>query len=143
MIQHVRVRRVAVPQNMFRSLVPRLRCISTSAVESEQADETLDVLLKHAFKSAPEEQENDHIWQRLARKMIGPFGAPALEGPAMSNLEIELDSSGGWSRSAPFALRIQDKPHHGSSTPGHESLWSLLRFDQLGLPQRGCNSLLA
>jgi len=145
MIQHVRVRRVAIPGDILDKFLQQSAEDLQSFSPARQAEESLDVLLKHALNAAPAEEEDDntHVWQKLARKMMGPFGAPALEGPTQSSLEVELTSSGGWSRPVPFAVSMPRQREMYNDVPGHASLWSFLRFDYVGLPQPGSNSLLA
>jgi hypothetical protein len=145
MIQHVRVRRVAIPSDILEKILQQREETLERFSHAHHAEESLDVLLKHAFKAAPaeEEEDNSHVWQKLARKMMGPFGAPALEGPTQSSLEVELTNSGGWSRPVPFALSTPYHRDNYNDVPGHASLWSFLRFDCVGLPQPGSNSLLA
>lgn len=145
MIQHVRVRRVATPSDLLDRILQQPEEDSLSLSQARHADESLDLLLKHALNAAPAETESDnsHVWQKLARKMRGPFGAAALEGPTQSSLEIELTASGGWSRPIPFAVSTPHRQDPYNDVPGHATLWSFLRFDCIGLPQPGSSSLLA
>src|SRR5215207_9929310 len=55
------------------------------ALTSEQAEEHLDDLVRHALNAAPQHDGN-RIWQQITRKVLGPFGTPAFEAPAQSSL---------------------------------------------------------
>jgi len=138
MIQHARLRRVAVPSGLLDELLRQPEQQPPGHTHAMQADESLDVLLKHAFSEAPAERDTETVWQKLSRKMRGPSGAPALEGPTQSSLEVELTQSGGWSHPIPFALPIV----RSSGMQGRDSAWTFLRFECLGLPNL-CNSTLA
>lgn len=64
------------------------------ASRSDASDESLDVLLKHAVRHGPSgETDPGRIWKKLRRRVSGPFGGLAIEGPAM----------GGGGQLAPFA----------------------------------------
>src|SRR6476660_3275979 len=69
-----------------------------------ETDEDLDVLLKHALVSADNEAGSGKVLQQLTKKIRGPFGAAALEGPTGASFEDELMRSGGRSQCVPFAL---------------------------------------
>src|SRR5438270_11199730 len=68
------------------------------------ADRDFDFLLKHALSGAQVQPDGGRVWQQIARKMRGPFGSPALEGPGCTTFEQVLMSSGGRVQLAPFVL---------------------------------------
>ncbi|MFL5735645.1 MAG: hypothetical protein ACJ78Q_21010 [Chloroflexia bacterium] len=90
-------------------------------------DDEFHVLLKHAMAAAPERQDGGKLWQQLARKVRGPFGAPALEGPGCTTLEQVLMSSGGRVQLAPFVLSSLTGCPNPSGAKGPETLWEMLR----------------
>jgi hypothetical protein len=135
MIQHARVRRVACPSDLLDRLRAQAANDPFGFTEARRADESLDVLLKHAFTSAPAAEDKSHVWQKLARKMKGPFGAPALEGPTQSSLEVELTVSGGWALPVPFTLAKHPISGNGPDLQGRAAFWGFLRCDCLGNPQ--------
>jgi hypothetical protein len=49
----------------------------------EHGDEDLEVLVRHAFRQEPVSHDAKHVWTRLSRRVRGPFGALAIEEPAM------------------------------------------------------------
>jgi hypothetical protein len=55
----------------------------TDSACPEHGDEDLDVLVRHAFRQEAVSHDAKHVWTRLSRRVRGPFGALAIEEPAM------------------------------------------------------------
>lgn len=142
MIQHIRPLSVALPYNPYLDEVEDPISLEDELLEAEafeaEFDESLDHLLKHAFKTTSQAKERDtgHVWQQLSRRVQGPFGYAALEAPALDSLEAELLSSGGRVQQAPFVLN--DKVTERAKRPTMErasavdGLWDMLRFGAPG-----------
>jgi len=137
MIQHIRV--VAVPCGCRRSnsLLAKLRNQLNRHEEFEQDEEQLDVLLKFALERSPEAADGNRVWQQITRKVLGPFGAPALEAPAGTSLELEMMVSGGRRQPAPFALSDSARGSQHSRTENAQPIWGMLRCVCSGIAQRG------
>ena len=131
MIQHVKTFGHAIDDFPVRD--------ETERVEDEEfgrSDASLDILLKHAFKTEPAGLNPEHAWQKFSRRVQGPFGTAGLEAPDFSSIEAELLSSGGRVQQAPFVLndRIEDQNSHMERTSAIDCLWSMLRPNASGRP---------
>src|SRR5437016_857619 len=109
-------------------------------------DESLDHLLKHALKTTAQEPDTGHVWQRLSRRVQGPFGFAALEAPALDSLEAELLASGGRIQQAPCVLN--DSVTERARRPAMERsaaidcVWDMLRFGASGRAVGGSAGVL-
>jgi len=139
MIRRVSIRRIPTPEDLLDRVLAPLGLAGPEAEDNEE--ESLQVLLKHAFRANPAESAASQVLQRLTRLVRGPFGT-ALEGPTQSSLEVELLTSGGWSDPIPFAAPIDTRKRGLPFARGRESVWNLVRFDQVSLPPRVCSALL-
>jgi hypothetical protein len=137
MIQRIRV--VAVPCGCSRpnSLLAKLRLKLNRPAETELDEEDLDVLLKFALERSPEAADGKRVWQQITRKVLGPFGSPALEAPAGTALELEMMVSGGRSQPAPFALSDNARGSQYQCAENSQPIWSMLRCVCSGTSQRG------
>jgi hypothetical protein len=140
MIQRIRV--VAVPCGCRRpnSLLAKLRIQQNRQAVAEQDEEQLDILLKFALERSPEEADGNRVWQQITRKVLGPFGSPALEAPAGTSLELEMMISGGRRQPAPFAISDNARGSQHSQYDGSQNsqpIWSMLRCVCSGIAQRG------
>jgi hypothetical protein len=66
-------------------------------------DESLDLLVKHALKShAPQmpTPSSNNVWSKLSKRVRGPFGKIAVEGPAASGDELAINGP----NISPFAV---------------------------------------
>ena len=113
-----------------------------SVQPSGETDEGLDMLLKHAFNSPGNEGNGNKVLQQLTKKIRGPFGAPALEGPTGASLEDELLRSGGRKQCVPFALSEHEVVGEGLCDLGRDNLWEMLRCAASGVTSRGYAWLL-
>ena len=82
------------------------------------------------------------VMQQLTKKIRGPFGSPALEGPTGSSYEDELMRSGGRSECVPFALSGHDVVGEGLRDKGRDNLWEMLRCAASSVTSRGYAWLL-
>ena len=67
------------------------------------ADESLDLLVKHALRSHTPNTpvpSTSNVWSKLSRRVRGPFGKMAVEGPAASGDELAMLGSNG----TPFSV---------------------------------------
>jgi hypothetical protein len=90
-------------------------------------EDEFELLLRHALSAAAAEPDGGKVWQHVARKMRGPFGAPALEGPGLTTLDHTLMLSGGRVQLAPFVLGSPQAHEEPASLRGTDSLWERLR----------------
>ena len=150
MIQHAKFFVVALPSSPAigeDDVLDISDAIEAEALEAE-FDESLDHLLKHAMKSTAQAHEPDtgQVWQKLSRRVQGPFGFAALEAPALNSLEAELLATGGRVQQAPFVLN--DKVTESGRRPNMErstaveGLWDMLRFGATGRPLGGSVGIL-
>ena len=68
-----------------------------------EADESLDILVKHALNTHTPQTpvpSSSNVWSKLSRRVRGPFGKMAVEGPAASGDSLAALGSGG----VPFAV---------------------------------------
>jgi hypothetical protein len=68
-----------------------------------ESDESLDLLVKHALKSHTPHTpvpSTSNVWSKLSRRVRGPFGKMAVEGPAASGDELAVLGPNG----SPFSL---------------------------------------
>jgi hypothetical protein len=132
MIQHIRTMPFPLPP------VEDLPAVTVASEDTDLADTSLDHLLKHALKTMPQDVDGGRIWDNLARRVRGPFGAAALEAPAFNSSETELMTSGGRVRLAPFVL--SDKVQKRSREHAHaiDCLFEMLRVDSSGRWQPSC-----
>jgi hypothetical protein len=105
MIRRIRALASTSPAELVEGLFSRLSSRAEEDCEGEQPDDALEVLVKNAMQP-PDEAEGHAslVWRRLKKKVTGPFGMLAVEGPGVSLMEDELLNSGGTRRSAPFVL---------------------------------------
>jgi hypothetical protein len=83
---------------MLSTLRDRIETVGAS-----DADESLDLLVKHALKSnAPQTPapNTNNVWSKLSRRVKGPFGRMAVEGPEGSGSEMSVLGPKG----APFSV---------------------------------------
>ncbi len=75
-------------------------------VETEreaEANESLDLLVKHALKSHTPQTpvpNTNNVWSKLSRRVRGPFGKLAVEGPAANGDDRAILGPNG----APFSV---------------------------------------
>ena len=116
------------------------KCLSgedTSRGYPKSSDDEFEFLLRHALSTSSAEPDGGKVWQHVARKMRGPFGAPALEGPGCTTLEQALMSSGGRVQLAPFVLGSPSNHEEPAKLPGTESLWERLRCFSVATAPKG------
>ncbi|MDQ3930878.1 MAG: hypothetical protein M3328_17245 [Chloroflexota bacterium] len=73
------------------------------AVGASDAEESLDLLVKHALKAHTPQTpapNTNNVWSKLSRRVRGPFGKLAVEGPEGSGSEMEVLGPMG----APFSV---------------------------------------
>jgi hypothetical protein len=104
---------------------------------SKSGEDEFEFLLRHALSTTAAEPDGGKVWQHLARKMRGPFGAPALEGPGCTTLEQALMSSGGRVQLAPFVLGSPWNHEEPAMPGGTESLWARLRCFSVATAPKG------
>ena len=109
----------------------------TPGARPVSGDDEFEFLLRHALSAAGPEPDGGKVWQHVARKMRGPFGAPALEGPGCTTLEQALMSSGGRVQLAPFVLGSPSNHEEPAKLPGTESLWERLRCFSVASAPKG------
>lgn len=66
-------------------------------------DDSLDILVKHALNTHTPQTpvpSSSNVWSKLSRRVKGPFGKMAVEGPAASGDNLAALGSG----SVPFAV---------------------------------------
>jgi hypothetical protein len=63
-------------------------------------DAGLDVLVRNAMRQEVQQHDGGHVWQQLKKRVRGPFGALAVEEPAMcgSYMPIFTEASDDASR---------------------------------------------
>ena len=72
----------------------------------EHGDEDLEVLVRHAFRQEPVSHDAKHVWTRLSRRVRGPFGALAIEEPALRGDAMPVSSeASGPADSRPDSMR--------------------------------------
>ena len=104
---------------------------------AKSGEDEFEFLLRHALSSAAAEPDGSKMWQHIARKMRGPFGTPALEGPGCTTLEQALMSSGGRVQLAPFVLGGPLNHEEPAIPQGTESLWKMLRCFSVASAPKG------
>jgi hypothetical protein len=92
MIPHIRVIASAI-QDDLREDAPVCENVCEAA-----DDPGLDVLVRHAIHQEVSSHDAGHVWQKLSRRVAGPFGRiaieePALRGRSMPFLSHSLDHS--------------------------------------------------
>src|SRR5689334_4726238 len=117
MIPHFRNMASLLPACQLDGVIENPRRADLEEESADDADSDFDFLLKHALSGPPAQADGGKVWQQIARKMRGPFGTPALEGPACSTFEQVLMSSGGRVQLAPFVL---GSPGHGENPDGQK-----------------------
>ncbi len=148
MIQHVRHFNVALPAVPDTDEDDSLEFDHLTDAEAFEAelDDSLDHLLKHAMKTATQRPDSGLAWQRLSRRVQGPFGVAALEAPALNSLEAELLASGGRIQQAPFVLndKVTERGRRPcmESAPAIDCLWDMLRFGASGRALGGSAGVL-
>lgn len=117
MVRHFRPNssiRSATPSEFVGAIVSRLKPANATEQSDTEADPSLDVLLKHAI-CTPDSAQPDlgRIWRQLSRRVVGPFGSLAVEGPA---------STGGGSSTRAFGIKVSrpagQTPQHGAPDAG-------------------------
>lgn len=66
-------------------------------------DESLDILVKHALKSHTPQTpgpDTNNVWSKLSKRVRGPFGKIAVEGPAAQGDDLARLGSNG----VPFSV---------------------------------------
>jgi hypothetical protein len=143
MIPHFRNMAPLLPECALEGLFGTARRTAKEDEVSNNMDDGFEFLLKHALAGAREQVDGGKVWQQIARKMRGPFGTPALEGPGCTMLEQVLMSSGGRIQLAPFVL---GSPEHGEKPGGPrgtECLWEMLRCVSSTTAPKGYSWLFA
>jgi hypothetical protein len=72
-------------------------------VGAGDGDESLDILVKHALNTHTPQTpvpSTSNVWSKLSRRVRGPFGKMAVEGPAATGDNLSTLGSGG----VPFAV---------------------------------------
>jgi hypothetical protein len=132
-----------LPACALEGLIDNARRNTDEGDTSSRSDDEFEFLLKHALSTTREPADGGKVWQQIARKMRGPFGTPALEGPGCTTLEQVLMSSGGRVQLAPFVL---GSPTHGEKPPGPrgtECVWEMLRCVSSTTAPKGYSWLFA
>lgn len=97
-----RTRLARPPSRYLEDVLSTLRDRIELAAPVEN-DESLDLLVKHALHThtpqAPAPGANN-VWSKLSRRVKGPFGKIAVEGPASSGDPLASLGSGG----VPFSV---------------------------------------
>jgi hypothetical protein len=116
-----------LPACQIDGVIDSSRHISREEDTPSAIDREFEFLLKHALADAPAQPDGGKVWQQIARKMRGPFGAPALEGPGCTTFEQVLMSSGGRVQLAPFVLGSPEHSEKPDGPKGSECVWEMLR----------------
>lgn len=88
-------------------MIPPIRIIA-SAIEDQVSDDPtgeelgecssdpeIDILVRHAVHQELVAHEAGHIWQKLSRRVKGPFGNIAVEEPAMRGQSMPVIATAG------------------------------------------------
>ena len=97
-----RTRLAQTPSRYLEDVLSTLRNHMEPAGGSD-GDESLDILVKHALNTHTPETptpSTNNVWTKLSRRVKGPFGKIAVEGPAASGRELGMMGSG----SVPFSV---------------------------------------
>lgn len=99
------IRRTKLVQPPSRYISDMLSTLRERIEEASapDADESLDLLVKHALKSnAPQAPapNSKNVWSKLSSRVRGPFGKMAVEGPAGAGSEMSVLGAKG----APFSV---------------------------------------
>ncbi len=99
------IRRTKLVQPPARYISDMLSTLRERIEEASapDADESLDLLVKHALKSnAPQTPapNSNNVWSKLSRRVRGPFGKMAVEGPECSGSDMSVLGPNG----APFSV---------------------------------------
>jgi hypothetical protein len=89
------------PALIFEDFVSNLRSFADGSNSDE--NEELDLLLKYAMRNNSSEApapNTNRIWKRLSRRVTGPFGKLAVEGPVVSGEEMAT----GHGHQVPFTV---------------------------------------
>ena len=113
MIRRIKALAGTTPGEIVDGIVSHLKALDDVEELEGQRDPSLDLLLKHAMHSAsPGAPNAGRIWQQLSRRVVGPFGGLAVEGPA---------SGGGGSERVPFNLESRPFEAHVGHRAGSEA----------------------
>ena len=145
MIQYARQFDVPLPSSIDDDDCTAWDTDDENEVGDTELDTSLDYLLKYALKSGPGESDAEHAWQRLSKRVQGPFGTAALEAPCLSSIEAELLTSGGRIQQAPFVLndKVENRARLERRSTAIDSLWEMLRPDVSGRSHGGCAWMLS
>jgi len=132
-----------LPECVLEGLMDNAKRTANEEEQTKGADDAFDFLLKHALTNTPEQADGGKVWQHIARKMRGPFGTPALEGPGCTTLEQVLMSSGGRVQLAPFVFGSPDHREKPDGPRGTECVWEMLRCVSSTNTPKGYSWLLA
>ena len=81
MIRRIRAIAATSPSELAEDL---LHSLSNGGDDEPEVDTSLQILLKNAVRSSWGEPDASRVWKRLSRRVTGPFGALAMEGPALA-----------------------------------------------------------
>ncbi|HEY0071791.1 MAG TPA: hypothetical protein VGE04_17645 [Chloroflexia bacterium] len=108
-----RTRLTQPPSRYLEDVLSTLRNRMEPAGATE-GDESLDILLKHALNTHTPETpvpSTSHVWSKLSRRVRGPFGKIAVEGPAASGQGLSTLGSGA----VPFSVGDERSAMPGNS----------------------------
>ena len=93
------IRRTRLAQTPSRYLEDVLSTLRNhmEPVGATDGDESLDILVKHALNTHTPETpapSTNNVWRTLSRRVKGPFGKIAVEGPAAPGRELGMLGSG-------------------------------------------------
>lgn len=97
-----RTRLAQPPSRYIEDMLSTLRDRMEPANHTD-GDESLDLLVKHALKVHTPQmpaRSTNNVWRRLSKRVTGPFGKMAVEGPAASGDELAMHGS----NVGPFAV---------------------------------------
>ncbi len=102
-----RTRLAQPPSRYLEDMLSRVRDRIELAARAD-GDESLDILVKHALNTHTPQTpapSTNHVWSKLSRRVRGPFGKLAVEGPATSGEPMAAIGSGA----VPFAVGDEKK----------------------------------
>lgn len=125
MIRRIKALAVALPGEIADELRFNLK---PGAVDDQDAndDASLEVLLKHAIAAEAAEPDAARIWHQLRRRMSGPYGRLAVEGPVQASA-----STTGDDEEAPFVVAGHARPYQPEPPKSSASLRSSFLRDVL------------